>query len=108
MLKLGRNAFGNEDVRLSEKDGNALRFDNIQELHKIQEEGMSAGNKISKYHVHFHMEKMKVSLAAQTTSSSTADALDYLRDDLLYQQFSGSEATVKFLRLCDSIFDLFT
>ena len=49
---------------------------------------------------------MKVSLAAQTLSSSVATAIDYLRDEMRLPDFTGSEATTEFIRIIDRIFDM--
>ena len=49
---------------------------------------------------------MKVNLAAQSLSSSVADALDYCNVKLKLSQFQGSEATSKFLRIFDRLFDI--
>ena len=49
---------------------------------------------------------MKVKLAAQTLSASTADALDFCREKLKLSEFQGSEATSSFIRLIDSLFDI--
>lgn len=47
---------------------------------------------------------MKVKLAAQTLSSSTADALDFLRDQGV-PEFSNCHETVLFIRAIYRIFD---
>ena len=49
---------------------------------------------------------MKVNLAAQTLSSSVADAIEYCTNVLKLKQFEGSAATVKFIRLFDCLFDI--
>ena len=49
---------------------------------------------------------MKVNLAAQTFSSSAADAIEYCTNILQLTQFQGSEATVKLIRLFDRLFDI--
>ena len=49
---------------------------------------------------------MKVTLAAQTLSSSTADVLEFCRDGLALAEFKNCEGTVKFLRLIDGFFDV--
>ena len=49
---------------------------------------------------------MKVSLAAQTLSSSVADAFEFLRDGLRMEQFASCAPTVKFVRLIDRLFDI--
>ncbi|KAL3246422.1 hypothetical protein MRX96_017884 [Rhipicephalus microplus] len=48
---------------------------------------------------------MKVNLAAQTLSASVADAIDFCREDLKLPQFKNSQATTKFIRLFDRLFD---
>ena len=48
-------------------------------LHEIQiKEGLKFANKLSNRHIEFQKLKMKVSIAAQTLSSSVADALEFL------------------------------
>jgi len=47
---------------------------------------------------------MKVKFAAQTLSTSTADALKYLRL-MNYPNFSNTEATVEYCRNIDRLFD---
>ena len=49
---------------------------------------------------------MKVKLAAQTFSSSVADALEFCRDGLRLEQFQNGQGTVNFLRLLDGLFDV--
>ena len=49
---------------------------------------------------------MKVSLAAQTLSSSVADAINFLNNGLQLQQFKDSESTVEFIRMVDRLFDI--
>ena len=49
---------------------------------------------------------MKVNLAAQTFSSSVADAIEYCTSKLMLRQFQGSEATVKFIHLFGHLFDV--
>ena len=49
---------------------------------------------------------MKVDLAAQSLSSSVADAIEYCTNVLKLPQFKGSEATVKFINTTDDLFDI--
>ena len=48
---------------------------------------------------------MKVALAAQTHSASVADAIEFCNKYLQLREFEGSEATVKFIRSINRIFD---
>lgn len=49
---------------------------------------------------------MRVRLAVQTFSNSVADAIEYCMNDLKLPEFQGAEATVKFCRLMNNIFDV--
>ena len=49
---------------------------------------------------------MKVILASQALSSSVADAIEYCDKQLKLPEFSGSEATVDFIRIFDRLFDI--
>ena len=49
---------------------------------------------------------MNVRLAAQTLSSSVADAIDFLNVSMKLQQFQNSDGTVKFIRMIDRLFDI--
>ena len=67
---------------------------------------MRLANKLKPMHIRWQQQKMKVNIAAQTLSSSVADAIEYCTYDLTLQAFEGSEATVKFIRLFDHLFDV--
>ena len=49
---------------------------------------------------------MKVNLAAQASSSSVADALEYCANELKLPEFQGCEATVGFIKMFDQLFDI--
>ena len=75
-------------------------------MHDIQEnEGPKFGNKLSKGHVIFHRHKMNVKIAAQTFSSSVADALEFLMKSG-HPAFEDAEGTIRFIRIIDRLFDL--
>lgn len=48
----------------------------------------------------------QVNLAAQTLSASVADAIEFLAEDLMLEEFKGAQATIKFIRMFDRLFDL--
>ena len=105
MLKLARNAL-NEMKVMVDGDGQFIKWEFIELLHREQQaEGIKFANKLSNRHIDFHRQKMKVNLAAQTISSSVADAIDFFRESG-HQDFQNSEGTVKFIRTIDRLFDL--
>lgn len=105
MLKLVRNALASLGC-LKDSLGSCIQWEYIRELHKLQEEqGLHAATKLRAAHIEWQKQKMKVNLAAQTLSASVADAIDFCREDLKLPQFKDSEATTKFIRLFDRLFD---
>ena len=106
MLKLARNALGHLGSFL-DKDKNIIRWSFFSSLNKIQEsEGFQMANRFTSKHLMFQKHKMNVKLAAQTLSSSVADAIEFLDSTMKLDQFQGSTGTVKFIRTIDRLFDM--
>lgn len=73
----------------------------------IQEkEGLHLGTKITKRHINWFKEKMKVKLVAQTFSFSVAKALQYLRETNYSPNFENCEATEQFVSFMNDAFDI--
>ena len=105
MLKLARNALCDLGVIVDGNDG-LIEWRYIASLHEVQiTEGLKFGNKLSDKHLHISRYKMKVSVAAQTLSSSVADAIQFLMLSG-HPAFQNAEATIKFIRIIDKLFDL--
>ncbi|KAF4517055.1 hypothetical protein B566_EDAN004675 [Ephemera danica] len=106
-LKLARNTFGAQGI-LYDINGRAINWNLLRELHDLQrQKGLHLANKIKNRHMYWRREKMKVNLAAQTLSRSTALALQYLRESVENgEQFKNSEATELFLLNINDAFDL--
>ena len=105
MLKLGRNALGDLGI-IVDNDGGLIQWRYIVNLHELQTaEGLKFANKLSDRHLHYSRNKMKVNLAAQTLSSSVADAIEFLMVSG-HPDFQHAEATIKFIRIIDRLFDL--
>ena len=103
MLKLVRNTLGN--IKEINSNKGTIMWSYIENLHFIQQElSFKLSNKLSASHIFWKNNKMKVKFAAQTLSTSTADALEYLRL-INYPNFSNTEATVEYCRNIDRLFD---
>ena len=103
MLKLARNALADLKVFI-DNDGKAIKWDHISCLQKLQEdEGLKFGNKLSKSHLDFQRHKMSVKIAAQTLSSSVADALEYLIR-AGHPHFLDAIGTICFIHIVDRLF----
>ena len=104
MLKLARNLLAEKQLITSRK-GNLSWF-YIAALEKLQNDiEFKLTNKLSGAHINYKNKIMNVSLAAQTLSSGTADALQFLMN-LKQTSFLGAEVTIEFIRIVDRIFDL--
>lgn len=108
MLKLIRNQFGKFQNIYDNNNNETIQWNYLTELNNIQEkEGLRLGNKITKRHVYFWNEKMKVKLASQLCSKGVSDALIYLQSSSKYQwYFSKSSATANFLEIVNNCFDI--
>lgn len=80
-------------------------FDNLV---KTQEnEKLHLATKIRRRHMNWYREKMRVKIAAQTLSRSTAVALEYLRTSQYgNEDFKDSEPTEKFCLIFNNLFDI--
>ncbi len=106
MLKLMRNLLADKGTVLN-ATADEIKWDFLIKLEQLQKrEGLRLGNKLTQRHIKWDKQKMKVNVAAQTLSSSVADALDFCKLDLCLTEFSGCDATVFYIRVIDCLFDL--
>ncbi|KAH7979382.1 hypothetical protein HPB49_009281 [Dermacentor silvarum] len=99
-LKLLRNLLGDKNILWSETYG-AIEWRYIVLLNELQErEGLRAGNKLSRAHVEYYRQIMKVKLAAQTFSASISKALVFALE-LGEPGFDGCCGTAEFISMVD-------
>lgn len=104
MLKLARNVLAEKQTLVSSLG--KISWDYLKALKNLQDElEFKFANKLGGGHIKYKNNVMNVSLAAQTLSSGTADALEFLIN-VKDSTFFGAEATVKFIRVIDRIFDV--
>ncbi|KAB0802988.1 hypothetical protein PPYR_05174 [Photinus pyralis] len=97
MLKLVRNNWASSSVFL-DPEGREIRWEFIDKLHHLQDaEGLYLGNKLRQKHVQWRKAIMKVNIAAQTLSNSV---------DLKLKDFENADATVKFIRNINDLYDI--
>lgn len=103
-FKLVRNLFAREN--LVDGSGGIISWEFVVLLWKHQQAAQfKYGNKLSERHVNFESQIMKVYLMTQLFSRGVADALYFLRT-LGVPEFQGSEATERFIRLLNDLFDI--
>ncbi len=102
-LKLVRNALATYKA-LIDGDGNIIRWSDFENLVKKQEEKqLHVGCKATRRHLNWQREKMRVKLAAQTFSDSTARGMRYLRMRFGAPNSIGTE---NFFLAINNIFDI--
>lgn len=67
---------------------------------------MHLGNKLRSAHINYTKQKMKVRLATQVFTKSTADSLLFCRNVLHLNDFKNCEATIRFLEMFNDLFDV--
>lgn len=105
-VKLVRNAFGERRV-FFDAQNRKIDFKFIESLHQLQEDqNLHLATKLTKAHVQFFKQKMKVRLATQLLSNSVADALQFCEQKLKLPQFQGCSGTINFIRSLNDLFDI--
>lgn len=89
-----------------EKVKSTLQWEYFENLVDMETRGLSMTHKMTRAHIDFQRKKMKVDLAVQTLSESVAANFEFLiKNNAL--QFLGAEATIKFTRIFNVLFDIF-
>lgn len=109
MAKLWRNAFHHFGGFLSGVDSDQkIEWKYVARLFDLQNNlKFRLGNKLTKLHINFKNQIMKVYLATQLFSNSVADAIETCDKSFELPDFQHSAATVKFLRIMNDLFDIF-
>lgn len=105
-INLIRNAFG--DLRVFyDFSGRKIDFGYLEKLLDLKEkQGLHMAHKITKSHIMYETQKMKVRLATQLLSSSVADALEHCRSSLLFKEFQDCDGTINFINILNNVFDI--
>lgn len=103
-IKLVRNTLGTQKILYEE--GTEIKWKYFEDLVGYSaEDAFGLTHKMNKRHLQFEDRKMHVRTAVQTLSQSTADSMQFLQQKGL-EQFVGSEATAKFIRLFNTLWDV--
>ena len=111
IVKLCRNALGDKGFLLYTENGDTIAWSHISNLQAVQANaGLRLANKVTKKHVNFRKNKMKVNLAMQTLSNSVAVSLEFLatqiNDPALRTQFKTAMATAEYCRYVNDMADM--
>lgn len=105
MFKLIRNCLASSKV-LEDGEGNAIRWAYFEKLESYRVQRGLVTHKLTKKHIQWYRNKMNVRLATQLLSKSVVDSLEYVRQQNC-DGFANSEATTKFIRIVNNMFDIF-
>lgn len=106
MVKLMRNVLEAKKCIYDPGD-REIKWQLILALHNLQKENsLHLANKLTVRHINFRNEVMKVKLASQLLSNSAAKAIEFCDKQLQIAQFADSDATVKFIKLVNDLFDI--
>lgn len=104
MLKLVRNCLGDEKV-LRDRENRLIEWKFVERLYRAKVSGLCS-HKLTKRHIEWKQNPMKVNLAAQTISASVAQSIKILAQND-FPQFANSEGTVDFFCRFNNTFDIF-
>ena len=100
-----RNALGDWKTMLDVNNAK-IQWQHIVNLYQYQKnQGFTLANKLTKQHVMFEKNKMKVKFAVQVLSRSVANAL-LTMCELKIEQFDNVQPTVEYLQMFDSLYDV--
>ncbi len=103
-LKLVRNAVG--DYTITDSSRRSISFYDFFNLYNLQvEKELFSAPKLTRRHILWRENKMKVRLAAQLLSSSVSAALLHAKEKN-FTQFQSCDGTAEFCAQFDSIFDM--
>lgn len=106
MIKLIRN-FLAKARGLTDGQGYEISFRFLEELVSLQIiKNINLSNKLTKTHIDFQNVKMRVRIACETISNSSANAIEFLDKKMKHEKFANSFGTTQFLRTFDSSFDI--
>lgn len=104
MLKLIRNHLADKKT-FYDRLGRAISWRYFEALVDLKEKDDFVTHKMTKNHIHFKKNVMKVSLATETFSSSVAESMRSLMERN-HNTFKNAEATIEFTERMDKLFDI--
>lgn len=106
MMKLVRNSLGRREI-LYDSNGAEIKWEHLKKLVEFKiSHGLQLMHKLNHTHLNWKKNPMKVDLAVQTLSASTANSLAHLTK-AGYVDFAEAGPTVKFVQTFNDLFDIF-
>lgn len=106
MQKLIRNTLASKGELFDDKN-KAIEWKYFELLvNKTNQKNMTIVHKLSQKHLDWKRKIMNVEIACQTLSETTANALQFCKDQK-FEEFSDVGATIRFIRIFNRLFDIF-
>lgn len=106
MIKCVRGILGNHRC-LFNGNGGRIEWKFFEELVKLgKAEGFNFTHKMTQKHINYKDRKMKVDLAMQTLSKSTANSMRYLMEEG-HPKFAEAGPTIEFISIFNNLTDIF-
>lgn len=106
MEKLIRNTLSNRKEFFVDNEKNKIEWKYIESLYQFSRDNNFKTHKLSRKHIDWKQNAMKVSLVFETFSNSVADSLQFLMEHGI-SDFQNAEITIDFIRRMDKLFNIF-
>lgn len=104
MEKLVRNTLGN--IQTIFADGQKIEWKYFVDLVNCsRQKNLGLGHKMNKRHIEWKYRKMHVRTAIETLSGSTANCMEFLKENGV-PEFVGASASIKFVRTFNTLWDI--
>lgn len=106
VIKLVRNNLGSKKVFI-DGENNEIKWSYIEKLVQFKDKrNFALCHKLTQAHIDYSANPMKVRLACETFSASTAASIEFLMNQG-HAEFAGAEGTIQFIRKINDLFDVF-
>lgn len=105
MIKLVRNNIAKKKVLIGEQN-EIINWSFFQNLVEFKNENEFITHKLNQKHMQWSRSIMRVKLAVETLSESAASSMEFLKNKG-YDSFAETTETIKFVRMFDSLFNVF-
>lgn len=105
VMKLVRNILGTKKI-LFDANNNAIKWDYFEKLVAFKDSrNFEHSHKMTQAHIQWKSNPMKVRLAVETLSASTAYSMEFLMKQG-HTEFAGAGPTINFIRNVNDLFDI--
>lgn len=105
MEKLVRNTLASKQIIFDDQN-NKIEWKYLEALYNCTKENDLRAHKLTKKHMQWSRNIMNVCVAVETMSGTVADSMEIAMKQN-HPEFEGAAATIKFIRIMNTLFDIF-